>query len=79
MELRSSRDCTKTALSVLIKSRGFHMSNKPTYTEEQINGLLDMVLELKAKNDALRIEVSLLRTLLTKSSLPDLSPSPSQP
>jgi hypothetical protein len=50
-----------------------NMKTTQAYTEEQINGLLDMVLEIKAKNDAMRIEVEILRTLLTKASLPELS------
>jgi len=41
-----------------------------TYTEEQINGLLDKLNELKREHDRLRIEVALLRTLLTEASLP---------
>ena len=40
-----------------------------TYTEEQINGLLDKLNEIKAEHDLLRIEVALLRTLLTDSTL----------
>jgi len=46
-----------------------------TYTEEQINGLLDKLNEIKAEHDLLRIEVALLRTLLTEASLPDSPPS----
>ena len=56
-----------------------NMKTTQAYTEEQINGLLDMVLEIKAKNDAMRIEVEILRTLLTKASLPDSPPSAFSP
>jgi hypothetical protein len=40
-----------------------------TYTEEQINGLLDKLNEIKREHDLLRIEVALLRTLLTEATL----------
>lgn len=43
--------------------------SKQTYTEQQVNGLLDKISELKREHDLLRIEVALLRTLLTEASL----------
>jgi hypothetical protein len=49
--------------------------SKPIYTAQQMDALLDKMNELKRSHDALRIEISILRTLLTKSSLPDLSDS----
>jgi len=51
------------------------MSKKQTYTEEQVNGLLDRLIEIKREHDSLRVEIALLRTLLTKSALQDSSHS----
>ena len=62
--------------------------SKPIYTAQQMDALLDHMNELKRSHDALRIEVEILRTILTKSSLPELStldprpstsPSPAHP
>jgi hypothetical protein len=45
------------------------MTKKQIYTEEQVNGLLDKMIQLKAEHDAMRIEIALLRELVTSASL----------
>jgi regulator of replication initiation timing len=45
--------------------------SKQIYTEDQFNRLLEKLHELVQANDALRIEIAILRNLLAPHSLKD--------
>jgi hypothetical protein len=47
---------------------------KLVFTEEQVNGLLDLINRLRKENEVIRAEVEMLRVLLTAATLQHSSP-----